>query len=121
MSRKNIIVLGFFTILPILYYIISICYLFGIGLDIKNDAYTDGSISNMLKILLPIHFSVIINIIVLLVIYIKNAFKNTNIEETKRTLWVIVLFFGNIVSMPIYWYINIWKPLKKNKIENNEK
>ena len=56
-------------------------------------------------------------ILALTVFYIVNVFKNNRIENDKKVLWAIVLFMGNMIAMPIYWYIYIWKepPVLSNR------
>jgi heme/copper-type cytochrome/quinol oxidase subunit 3 len=115
MSKKKALTLGVFTLLPFLYIIFFIVFFLGIFTTMANSQ--NNSFNSIFFIIFPIHFGIIIEIIVLLIIYIKNVFNNENIEETKRTLWALVLFFGNIIAMPVYWYINIWKPIKKEKHE----
>jgi hypothetical protein len=79
-------------------------------LIINNGDYNSP---NLIFKLFPIHIFIMIETIVLFVIYLKDVFNNKYIEESKRVLWVLVLFFGNMIAMPIYWYINIWKHIEK--------
>jgi len=51
-----------------------------------------------------------------LFIYIKNVFKNERISQDKKALWVVVLFLGGFVAMPIYWYLYIWKEPKQKQL-----
>jgi heme/copper-type cytochrome/quinol oxidase subunit 3 len=113
MNKNKALVLLFFTLLPFLYVVFFFYYWIEIFVKITNNQ--PDNINSMFFVILPIHFGIMIETIVLLIIYIKNVFKNENIEESKRALWAIVLFFGNLIAMPIYWYINIWKPIKKNQ------
>jgi hypothetical protein len=87
----------------------------GIGTFVKitSTSSQPENINPMFFMIFPIHLLIMIDILVLLIIYIKDVFKNENIEESKRTLWAIVLFFGNLFAMPVYWHLNIWKPIKK--------
>jgi hypothetical protein len=48
-------------------------------------------------------------VVVLMVIYIVNVFKNDRVDKDKKVLWAIVLFMGSMIAMPIYWYLYIWK------------
>ncbi len=48
-------------------------------------------------------------IIVLLVGYIGHVYRNGQIESTMKLVWAVLIFFGNIFAMPIYWYIYIWR------------
>jgi hypothetical protein len=114
MTRKKAITLGIFTVIPFFYIIVFVIFFIGIATSINNNR---PSTIDMFFIIFPIHFAVMIDTIVLLVIYIKDVFKNQNIEESKRTLWALVLFFGNLIAMPIYWYTNIWKKIKKEDIK----
>jgi len=117
MTKKKAVTLGVFTFLPILYYFVFISFFFLIYTSINNE---QNQFTTIFLVIFPIHFAMMINIIILLVIYIKDVFKNINIEESKRTLWALVLFFGNMIAMPIYWYKNIWVPLKaEGRIINN--
>lgn len=52
--------------------------------------------------------------LILIIIYIRDVFKNDMIPETRKTLWVILLLFGSMISMPIYWFNYIWRKTNKN-------
>jgi len=53
--------------------------------------------------------STIVWVIVLLVGYIGHVYRNEQIEPGTKLLWTIVILFGNIFAMPIYWYIYVWR------------
>lgn len=83
-------------------------------LNTVSNTNSEASI-DLFKIILPL---TMILLMVLLAIYIVNVFKNNTVESDKKALWAIVLFFGNIISMIVYWALHIWKPLcKENKNE----
>lgn len=114
MKKGKAIVLGILTLLPIAYMVFFFSFI--ISTMLKTIYDTDvGNLTNMIKIIFPLHFAMMILLIVLLVVYITDVFKNKTIEQDKRTLWAIVLFFGNIIAMVIYWIIHIWKPLLDKK------
>jgi hypothetical protein len=48
-------------------------------------------------------------IMALTVFYIVNVFRNERVDKDKKVLWAVVLFMGNMIAMPIYWYLYIWK------------
>jgi preprotein translocase subunit SecG len=116
MTKKKAVILGVFTVLPFLYIISFITFWVKMFILLQNGE--PNSLNHVFLIIFPIHFAIMIEIIVLLVIYIKDVFKNTYIEETKKTLWLLVLFFGNLIAMPIYWYINIWKHIPNEDKES---
>ena len=117
MKKVKALILGIFTLIPILYIIFFISVFFHMFLNTVNSTNTESSI-NLFKIILPLHLSTMILVIVLLVIYIVNVFKNDTIESNKKALWAIVLFFGNMISMIVYWILHIWKPLCKENRNN---
>jgi len=104
MSKSRKTVLGILTIWPIFYMLLFIIFTFTLSL-IK----LSGEPPLGLFIIFPIHVLTMILIPVLLFVYIKNAFKNERIPQDNKLLWALVIFFGNIIAMPIYWYKYIWK------------
>ena len=117
MKKVKAVILGIFTLIPILYIIFFISVFFHMFLNTVSSTNTESSI-NLFKIIFPLHLSTMILVIVLLVIYIVNVFKNDTIESDKKALWAIVLFFGNMISMIVYWILHIWKPLCKENRNN---
>ena len=117
MKKVKAVILCIFTLIPIRYIIFFISVFFHMFLNTVNSTNTESSI-NLFKIILPLHLSTMILVIVLLVIYIVNVFKNDTIESDKKALWAIVLFFGNMISMIVYWILHIWKPLCKENRNN---
>jgi hypothetical protein len=69
----------------------------------------------IMMIIIPLHFLTMFEIAVLLVIYIRHVFKTDRVPQDKKSLWAVVLFLGNVVAMPIYWYLYIWTDLKQSK------
>ena len=117
MKKLKAIVLGIFTIFPILYIIFFISIFCRMFLNTVSNTNSEASI-DLFKIILPLHLGTMILLMILLVIYIVNVFKNNTVESDKKALWAIVLFFGNIISMIVYWVLHIWKPLcKENQKE----
>ena len=45
----------------------------------------------------------------LIAIYIYDHFHNDKVDKDKKALWAVVLFFGNIIVMPVYWYLYVWR------------
>lgn len=50
----------------------------------------------------------------LLVFYILNVYRNNRIAKNQKNLWAALLFFGNIVVYPVYWYLFIWREPKED-------
>jgi hypothetical protein len=41
--------------------------------------------------------------------YAVHAMRNPRIEEARRPLWLVVLVLGAPLSMPVYWYLYLWR------------
>jgi len=109
MSKRKAIILGFFTVLPFVYFILFLSFFIFSFISMSSNT---GNPVDMFKLILPLHLSTMLLIMVLMIIYIIDVFKNNAINSDKKALWAIVLFFGNMIAMPIYWYLNIWKVIQ---------
>ena len=46
---------------------------------------------------------------ILLIFYIRHVSRNEAIPDDKKRFWQTILFLGNILVMPLYWYKFVWK------------
>ena len=109
MNKGKAITLAIFTAWPFLYMVLFMCTMFGM---MASDFSGGGSSSEppmIMMIILPLHFLTMLEIFALLVIYIVHVFKTDRVSQDKKALWAVVLFLGNMIAMPIYWYLYIWK------------
>lgn len=110
MSRGKQITLAVFTVWPILYMLLFMSAIFAMMMMSGFSGSGDSSgPPTVMKIILPLHFLTMLEIFVLIVIYIVHVFKTDRVPQDKKALWAVVLFLGNMIAMPIYWYIYIWK------------
>jgi len=70
-----------------------------------------------MMIIFPLHFLTMLELFALLVIYIVHLFNTHRVPQDKKALWAVVLFLGNMIAMPIYWYLYIWKEPKQSTPE----
>jgi hypothetical protein len=45
--------------------------------------------------------------------YLVFLFKTDVVPKDQKALWAVVLFLGNVLAMPIFWYLYIWSPKTK--------
>ena len=109
MNKIQKIIIGLLTILPILY----------MGLFLINFMSFPNEIINF-DTMIKLHMGAMLLIFGLLIFYIVNIFKTNRVTNDKRTLWAIVIFFGTVIAMPIYWYLYIWTE-PKTEIKTIEK
>src|SRR5258706_15126116 len=102
-SKPVKIALGVISVWPLIYIPLFMSFLF------SNLFFTspNGIPSQFLSIFILQTLTVLSNII-LLIFYIIDIFNNEHLKGEKKTLWTIVLFFGGMIAMPIYWYLYVW-------------
>lgn len=61
------------------------------------------------QVLMAAHIGTMFIMMALLTFYIVHVFKNPALAGDKRTLWAVVLFFGNVIAMPAYWFLYVWR------------
>jgi len=122
MSRNSKILLGLATVWPILYIFIFVIFVafmaFYMAADFAHGGMPPSHPPVAFFVLIPLHILSILLVGGLLTYYIVDLFRTTRIPNDMKALWAVVLFFGNIISMPIYWYLFIWKEPKANTDEN---
>jgi hypothetical protein len=98
MSQNKKILLGFLTVLPVLWVAILI-YI----------TITTSNLAPLFAVIAPMHLVMSILMLVLLFIYIKHIFTSSMIPLNNKVVWTIVLASLNVLVFPIYWYLHIWK------------
>ena len=63
----------------------------------------------LVLLIFPLHLLTMLIVMALMVFYIVNVFKNERVDKDQKVLWAVVLFMGNMIAMPVYWYLHIWK------------
>jgi cobalamin synthase len=114
MTKPKALTLGVFTVWPIIYIFLFVGVMFSqvFMMEMGNHA-PQGQMPLIMKIILPLHFLTMIWIFVLIAVYIRHIFKTEAVPQDKKALWAVVIFCGNMIAMPVYWYLYIWK-----KVEN---
>jgi hypothetical protein len=112
MNKAFKIVLGIATLWPILYVV-----LFAVSALLFSDNEMPSDIwSNIFPIVLGAHFFTMALILALVIIYMIHVLKNDRIAKEAKALWVAVIFLGNMIAMPFYWYFHIWRKPEANTI-----
>ena len=103
------ILLGLATLWPFVYMILFFVFVFSSFLFLSSSAGHEAGPPVSFMIIFPLHLLTMLWIMALTVFYIVNVFRNERVEKDKKVLWAVVLFMGNLIAMPIYWYLYIWK------------
>jgi hypothetical protein len=108
MSRGKAITLAVFTAWPVVYVILFMCMMFGMVMPAFRGGRSSGP-GLAFGIIFPLHLLTMLEIFVLLAIYIVYLFRTNRVAQDKKALWAVVLFLGNMIAMPVFWYLYIWK------------
>ncbi len=49
-------------------------------------------------------------VLLILVAFLIYLNRLANMTKRRKWLWRALLFFGHVFTIPIFWYIHIWKP-----------
>jgi hypothetical protein len=110
MSKTMKLLLGLVTLWPFAYLILFFLLIFSMILFIGPGQGDPGSgPPRALALIFPLHLLTMLVIAALTVFYIVNVFRNERVVKDQKVLWAVVLFLGNVLAMPIYWYLYIWK------------
>ncbi len=109
MSRGKAIALAVFTAWPLLYIVLFFFTMLAVVMSGFSGLGHASGLPAIFLIIFPLHFLTMLEIVVLLVIYIRHVFTTDRVPQDKKALWAVVLFLGNIIAMPIYWYLYIWR------------
>jgi hypothetical protein len=108
MSRGKAIALAILTAWPFLYMILFMCIMFGTIISDCCGGGPPSTLPSIFLIIIPLHLLTMLEMVALLVIYIVHVFKTDRVPQDKKALWAVVLFLGNMLAMPVYWYFYIW-------------
>jgi len=106
MEKPGKIALGAATLWPFVYLVIFFGFIFS---SILFSPGGSGSFPAMFAVLFALHIFTMLLIMGLSIFYIVDVFKNNRVDKDKKALWAVVIFLGNMIAMPIYWYLYIWK------------
>lgn len=109
MSRNKKLFLGVCTVWPIAYTGLFIMLVFS-QFVLMSSSQEPGFFFTQFAVVFVLHGLTMLGTLVLLVYYVYHAFNNPRLADgtNKQLLWVLILFVGNQLAMPIYWYKHIW-------------
>ena len=60
------------------------------------------------NLIFRLHLLVMVLIVALMAFYIIHLFRTDLVASDKKALWAVVLFLGNLLAMPVFWYLYVW-------------
>ncbi|MBI2789341.1 MAG: hypothetical protein HYX59_11720 [Elusimicrobia bacterium] len=112
MNRTKALVLAAFTVWPVAYMAFFMATVASSFVLMRNGS---NQMPSFFGVLIALHFFTMAEMIGLMVFYILHLFRTEEIAQDKKALWAVVLFMGNAIAMPVYWYLYVWTPLRREK------
>ena len=110
------LVIGLFTIWPVVYMVLFMAFFVVTAFTIFQQAqqhHPQPGPGFLPYIFVP-HIATMLLMFALMAFYIVHVFKNTALKDDRRVLWAVVLFMGLPVSAPIYWWFYVWPQASSN-------
>ena len=68
----------------------------------------DDAMAAWFTLIIVLHFITILIIWGLLAFYVMYLFKTDRVAQDKKALWAVVLFLGNVIAMPVFFWLYVW-------------
>jgi hypothetical protein len=98
--------IGVLTVWPIVYFALFMSFMAFAFATVGGRSSKPPS-ANLFMYIFPAHLLTMLLMFALTAVYVVHAFRSDELPSDKRTLWVIILFFGNIFAFPVYWWFYI--------------
>jgi hypothetical protein len=112
LSRSVKVAIGVLTAWPVLYIFlffgfIAASMIWMSWLPKEGGAHSSG-LPVAFLLLFAAHFATILLMFGLIAFYIIYLVKTDRVPQDKKVLWAAVLFLGNMLAMPVFFYLYVW-------------
>jgi hypothetical protein len=116
LARPVKVIIGVLTVWPFVYIMF---FTFAVSwLTILSEGPSPtGSMPLDFRLLAATHLATILLMFGLIAFYIVFLFKTTRVAPDKKALWAVVLFLGNAVAMPVFFWLHVW-PAQQSSTAN---
>jgi len=111
LSTGGKVLLGAATLWPFAYmiffflFVLSRMFTAGMGGSMGGPSGPGGAFLTVFAM----HFLTMLIMLGLTVFYIVYVFRSDRVAQDKKALWAVVIFLGNMIAMPIFFYLYIWR------------
>lgn len=113
-SRPVVYLVALLTIWPPVYFLLFLSFIMFAFASVGGRSGKSQGI-DLFTYIFPLHLLTILLMFVLTAVYVVHAFRNDDLPPDKRTLWVIVLFLGNMLAFPVYWWLYL-RPTRRPEV-----
>ena len=103
-TKGTRILIGIATLWPPVYFVLFLASI-GLAFTTVGQSPNRQAFPDVFKFIFPLHCFTMLLSFALMAVYIVHAFKNSRFTQEMRILWVIILFMGNMLAFPVYWWL----------------
>jgi hypothetical protein len=107
LSQPFKVVIGALTLWPFLYILIFIGVAFVSVVGARESGPSTGFPIGF-ALLFAAHFLTMLLMFGLVAFYVAFLFKTDRVPSDKKALWAVVLFLGNMIAMPVFFWFYVW-------------
>jgi len=108
LSRPLSLLLGVATITPLVYIAIFLAYFMPQFQSLGQGGLNPRGFFDLLFLVSGLHLIVLMFILALLMVYMTTVTRS-DIPMNRKSTWILALLLGNVVVMPVFWYLHIWR------------
>lgn len=111
LSKPIKLLVGALTLWPILYMFVFFAFIAASVFSMPRSGGTAGHSGGPpveFMLLFAAHLGTMLMMFGLIAFYIVYLFKTDRVAQDKKALWATVIFFGNLVAMPVFFYLYVW-------------
>jgi hypothetical protein len=109
-SKSRRVLLGVLSVAPVVYFFTFLTIMFSAflrNLDVENVDPT--RFRQIFASIFVLHVVVMALGFALTIYYLVLVFRSKTMEQWQKMLWGLLLFFGNIFVLPIFFFVYIWR------------
>ena len=117
MSKNKKILIGIFSILPLLLFVVYLVSMVSFLIHFFSETaihgkepedFFYGGFANIAGMIVTMVLLGLLSLAVM-VYFLVHAINNQLLKGDERLVWILVFIFVGMVSFPIYWYMRIWR------------
>ena len=116
MSKNKKILIGIFSILPLLLFVVYMVSMVSFFIHFFREIAINGEdpedlfysgFGNMAGMIVTMVLLGLLSLAVM-VYFLVHAINNQSLNSDERLVWILVFIFVGMVGFPIYWYLRVW-------------
>ena len=108
LNRPVALFVAVLTLAPWGYFVFFFSHFLSRFPTLPNAAQPPEQFFQEFNMIFRIHMIVMALVLALMAFYIVHLFRSDRVPGDKKALWAVVLFLGNLLAMPVYWYLYMW-------------